>query len=238
MKPRSIMPLLYKYATLRSTHAESLLSTPSLWFATAPSLNDPFELRPVHTVNGRQLPADLSADFNEAVLDHAGICCLSRINDSVLMWSHYADSHAGFCLGFDAEGLSRVADLVLPVQYQSSFPALEFFGVDLDHIDRGVSLQHMTTKFEGWAYEEEVRLLSLSRKFYREMPGYKHVGRRGPGPHPYPADLLRAITFGLRMPPGDRTRVRALVEKRGHPVEFYECAIAPDAFKISIVRIA
>lgn len=231
------MPLLYKYATLRSTHAESLLSTPNLWFATAASLNDPFELRPVHSVNGRQLPADLSADFNEVQLEHAGICCLSRVNDSILMWSHYADSHAGFCLGFCADGLSRVADLVLPVRYQSPFPALEFFGVDLDHMDQGVSLEHMTTKFEGWAYEQEVRLISLSRNFYRAVPSDERVGHHGPGLHPYPPNLLRTVTFGLRMTPGDRARVRPLIEMRGHRVEFNECAIAPDAFKINIVRI-
>ena len=233
----SASPLLYKYGTLRSQYAEALLSTPSLWFATAACLNDPFEIRPVHTVNGSPLPDDISADLNEDFNSHAGICCLSRTNSSILMWSYYADSHAGFCLGFDATEIAKIADLALPVDYQEKFPALEFLGIDLDHLSNGVSLRHMTTKFEGWAHEEEVRLISLARAYYRAVPVDRLIGRRGPGPHSYPAELLRSVTFGARMMADDRARVRHMVESRGHAVEFNECAIVPAAFKLNIVKV-
>lgn len=29
-----------------------------------------------------------------------GVVSFSKRNDSILMWSHYADSHKGFCIGF------------------------------------------------------------------------------------------------------------------------------------------
>ena len=32
-----------------------------------------------------------------------GVFCLSQNSDSFLMWSHYADSHKGFIIGFDSE---------------------------------------------------------------------------------------------------------------------------------------
>ena len=34
-------------------------------------------------------------------LESVGMYCLSRIRDSILMWSHYADCHRGVCLIYD-----------------------------------------------------------------------------------------------------------------------------------------
>ena len=39
----------------------------------------------------------LAAFINRA----QGVLSLSRTNDSLLMWAHYADSHRGFVLGLD-----------------------------------------------------------------------------------------------------------------------------------------
>jgi len=33
------------------------------------------------------------------------LCSFSAINNSLLMWGHYADNHRGFCLEYDLEGL-------------------------------------------------------------------------------------------------------------------------------------
>ena len=30
-----------------------------------------------------------------------GVLCLSACDNSILMWSHYADEHKGFCIGFN-----------------------------------------------------------------------------------------------------------------------------------------
>ena len=34
---------------------------------------------------------------------HYGVICFSAIWNHILMWSHYANSHQGFCIGFYEE---------------------------------------------------------------------------------------------------------------------------------------
>jgi hypothetical protein len=55
----------------------------------------------------RPLSADEEREFKEifssevkAKLKTTGVLSLSAIDDNVLMWSHYADSHKGICLKF------------------------------------------------------------------------------------------------------------------------------------------
>ena len=35
------------------------------------------------------------------ILFNRGVSCFSETNSEILMWSHYANSHQGFCLEFD-----------------------------------------------------------------------------------------------------------------------------------------
>ncbi|MBB1270156.1 DUF2971 domain-containing protein [Shewanella sp. SR44-3] len=40
--------------------------------------------------------------YNEKSNELIGVLCLTEEKDNLLMWSHYADSHKGFCIKFDA----------------------------------------------------------------------------------------------------------------------------------------
>jgi hypothetical protein len=42
-----------------------------------------------------------NGEFHKGLLDPIGICCLSSISDSILMWSHYSDHHKGIVVEFD-----------------------------------------------------------------------------------------------------------------------------------------
>lgn len=52
----------------------------------------------------------------ENFIKNQGIISFSGINDSILMWSHYADYHKGFCIGFK-NNLGIELTLVRPVIY-------------------------------------------------------------------------------------------------------------------------
>ena len=49
------------------------------------------------------------------------------------------------------------------------------------------------TKFDGWRYEEKYRIVDH---------------QAGAGLHTYPAELLKSVTFGMRMPQDERQKVR------------------------------
>ena len=147
-----------------------------------------------------------------------GLYCMSRNNDSILMWSHYAQDHRGYCLEFEATNYTPVFGASQEVQYGADFPVVDFFNTPKE---KQVDLVFLT-KFNGWSYEKEWRILDHES---------------GPGIHEYPPELLQGIIFGLRMPEADRATIRGWVKKRGHGVKFYEVEQDNRQFKIVVKEI-
>jgi hypothetical protein len=99
----------------------------------------------------------------------AKICSFSEVSDSILMWSHYADHHRGFCVEYDLEALSDPNHFfrrnLYPVLYSSDFYDLGPFVQGLSdgpetraEFQPMLPLLSMLTKFDGWGYEQEWRL--------------------------------------------------------------------------------
>ena len=52
------------------------------------------------------------------------VLCLSEVNDNILMWSHYGQSHTGVVLEFPTEEKSGFSALhLLPVRYEDGPPS-------------------------------------------------------------------------------------------------------------------
>lgn len=52
-----------------------------------------------HLVNSAKQVSNI---YNEKSNELIGVLCLTEKKDNLLMWSHYANSHKGFCIKFDA----------------------------------------------------------------------------------------------------------------------------------------
>ncbi len=243
---------LYKYGRLNE-HSEALFTTPTIWFSAPSQLNDPFECRPWLTFNGTQ--DQIVASFTRTLMrrhpeltreqaharalrmflskeptldweqtrrgmirqfsERIGLHCLSQVNNSILMWSHYAQDHRGYCLQFEATDFTPVFGRAQQVRYAEELPSVDIFTTPTaDQVD-----QIFTTKFMGWSYEREWRLIDHER---------------GPGLRDYPAELLKGVIFGLRMPPGDRAKIREWLENCGHPVRLYEAIQHERQFAIEV----
>lgn len=91
---------------------------------------------------------------------HWRIVCASLVDDSILMWSHYADNHTGVVLEFDTgePPFSEIGnDSILTVKYSDRKP-------DYTHFDYGNGFKEemyrvAATKAIDWAYEKEVRIV-------------------------------------------------------------------------------
>src|SRR4051812_25795268 len=93
---------LYKYCRF-DEYSLSSLADRATWFPTVASLNDPFEfsfaLRDME-IDG--VPIDVgSLEQARADIKRYGVLSLSEINNDILMWSHYAGAHSGYCLQFE-----------------------------------------------------------------------------------------------------------------------------------------
>ena len=244
--------VLYKYGKL-GKHSESLFSTPTIWFASPASLNDPFECRPWFDFVGtdeeavtflvralRKRDPNLSTvdalarafamleggrlkdsrlwnffrkDIARLVATDIGICCLTTSNTNILMWSHYASDHRGYCLEFSASDSTPFFGEAQKVSYSKDFPTVNIFSTPRDS---QVDLIFLT-KFEGWRYEEEYRIVDH---------------QLGAGLRSYPSLSLKIVTFGMRMTDEDKNNIQRWLQARGHEVKVYHTAIHNREFKI------
>jgi hypothetical protein len=257
VRPLLTIERLYKYGRL-TEYSEVLFSAGQIWFSPPPQLNDPFECRPWFTFEGTEeqiveklvrrfrlqnplMTQDTATEKAKAILlqgrhrdpgtwealrkyvrenldREIGLYCMSRVPDSILMWSHYAHDHQGYCLEFEATDHTPVFGETLSVLYRDAYPTVDYFNTPNEE---QVNLTYLT-KYTGWAYEQEWRIVDF---------------QNGPGLRAYPPELLRAVIFGLRMPDGDKARIKQWVSRRGHAVRFFQAAQHDHKFSIELQAI-
>lgn len=102
-------------------------------------------------------------DAIRARIAQFGVVCLTPQCDSRLMWAHYASNGQGFCIEYEVAPSNHSLDVqYVPVQYASEVPELclsEAMFTPHQFLPRV-----MATKHADWAYEQEVRLVSLGGK--------------------------------------------------------------------------
>jgi Protein of unknown function (DUF2971) len=126
----------------------------------------------------------------ELLSDAFAILCLCANRDTLLMWAHYADSHAGYALEFEGDHPDFVKlgarhevryDRPRPV-YTPPAPA---------------SISHYTAKSPDWSHEVEYRIFRPLEELavHREEKGGKSRELRVLG---LPISALKAVYFGAR----------------------------------------
>lgn len=86
--------------------------------------------------------------------DSWGVACFSEKVGDLLMWSHYAQGHTGFCLEFDTS--FDVFRKTRQVIYQEELPQMNILQL-LRANAMDVLSAMITTKYKCWAYEKEWR---------------------------------------------------------------------------------
>lgn len=152
---------------------------------------------------------------------NASMCCFSRTNKNILMWSHYADSHKGIVLGFDSYenrkdydikyefidfdddrlqslknsiGFHELSLPVWPVIYDGKKPNQIEYCNDAYDI-----MMKMLFKSPNWQYEEEMRIIFFSPVLDNNIE--------------YKRRTLKEIIFGVNTNESDIKTIRKIVEK-------------------------
>jgi len=121
--------------------------------ATIADVNDPFELVPSSRDKiTRQRFRIWRRHFDQRF----GMLCFSRNWRNPVQWSHYAAKHTGLCLGFEIE-----TKLLTRVRYsskrlQARVEVIEGGGPNAQK----EMLKVLSTKYEHWRYESEMRLFA------------------------------------------------------------------------------
>ena len=117
-----------------------------------------------------------------------GILSLSKKPKDILMWSHYANLHRGYCIGIDVPGFVQlIADnfeqygcKLGPVTYSDNYPVVDF----MKDSEPETTFKRSFTKQSCWKYEDEYRIV------FHNSPN-KVIK--------YPKELIKEIYLGCRM---------------------------------------
>ena len=126
------------------------------------------QIHPEFGESAEQLEAYLNAleaNVFDILCSKMLVGCLCTDYKNSLMWSHYADSHRGFCIEYDFSGMEEKNKVLpFPVIYSTEMPKLSLKYV-LNRTEKNEQLgtqslmSALLTKDMAWEYENEWRLL-------------------------------------------------------------------------------
>ena len=128
--------------------------------------DDVYKLQPENkaaTYNVEKLLVNMERQMNEKKNSLFLIGCLATDPKNRLMWSHYADSHRGFCIEYDFNSLKDEV-LPFPIIYSENRPLVPWKAA-IDHTPESIKeatadlTLGLLTKDQAWEYENEWRVL-------------------------------------------------------------------------------
>lgn len=168
----------------------------------------------------------------EELNKHMGIISLTRRWDSTLMWSHYSNSHTGFCVGFDSENpffkdYRKIADI--QKIFWSVIYSNQRIKVPTEKGEK-IDMKVLLTKSKEWEYEEEERLivfLRLAKKIIKSEPYDIYL-------YKIPHTLIKEIIVGVNCPKNEQKIIENFCKKNN--IELYKCKISDEHFNMERIR--
>lgn len=148
-------------------------------------------------------------------LQTIGILSLSAIPDHILMWSHYADHHKGFCIEYDCSEGTQLKKLATQVTYAEEIPLFSSADIADGKTSSFIDVA-IFTKAAQWKYEQEWRLFAIEGGRSYQAPSN-----------------VTSLIFGARMSSDEKIMMhRSLRHKEG--ILFKQALVRDDRFGITI----
>lgn len=154
--------------------------------------------------------------------DSMRVACFSEPDNltSLIMWSHYADSHSGVCVEYDFETVKNVVPTAcIPVKYTDVYR----YSINPKNNEEGVAnFFKMYTKSTEWEYEKEWRIsVQLENSLERGCV--------------MPIATPKRIYLGCRI----KNRLKEDVTSfcRDNKIELYQMKIIPGSFCLDYERV-
>ncbi len=155
--------------------------------------------------------------LKEYLINTFGIFSMTKNKTDILMWSHYANSHKGFCVGINKSALSLINFTQLKsIDYSNSFPKRPMF---VKHEDSNkYLLKLVATKSKHWEYEDEIRFISFKPRSVVVMP----------------TDFIQEIIFGASMSDEHKKEITDLRNKKYPTAKIFQAELDRNKFKINL----
>lgn len=258
--------IVYKYRT-NNNYALNILTKGELWFSDPKDFNDPFDCKMEYTIENErrtleeiclrhgapkltskytdeQLHVLLQKSLEEESL--LRVLSLSEDELNILMWSHYADYHKGFCIGIKTYKYNNtdcikiesgqikekiVIDIeknllpLIPVHYSDTMPKARDLSLSKDDID---SIKNFITwKSSLWSYEKEQRILLWSDILLKQNVPIK-INKKE----------ISEIIFGVRMPKDLKDNIIHIASDYEVKPKIYQCEYVKGKYAITKKEIS
>ncbi len=148
-----------------------------------------------------------------------GIFSLTTEKNNYLMWSHYANSHQGICIGFNSDKIGNdIEGLLLKVTYQKKLPLNTIFGEDTIIFAKRM----LGTKSDVWTYENEYRITK-----------YNGANKSFQISH----DSITEIILGCKISPSDKAEIINIVSANLKDCSIYETVLSRTKFELELRKI-
>jgi Protein of unknown function (DUF2971). len=162
-----------------------------------------------------------------------GALSLSELYDNELMWSHYAEEHKGYVIGFDSlhpffnQKKSDSDELrhLQKIEYRDKPPVINLMNTNGSEL--------FFVKSSKWAYEAEWRMLlplSDATEVIDKNPYAIHLFK-------LPAKAIKRIILGVRSSNENKSIIRSLLASREFSrIELYQAQLDSSSYEICINR--
>lgn len=173
--------------------------------------------------------------FKKILDEKYGIVSLTKRPFNKLMWSHYGDSHKGFCIEFDLDEKIEFREKLFKVKYRKN-RIIYNSAITKDSYNEKINffINLITTKDSIWKYEQEYRLV-LDLK----------------GIHPQDSDLstpifttifrpkyIKSVIFGHLCDQKNIDFVKAWISKsRASHINLLQIALCPEEYELILENI-
>ena len=252
--------ILYKYLDI--TGAKYMIGKQNLQFTNASQLNDPFDCHPKlfdsSNVPDSRAQVDFHKEWQKKIAENDALnmrnetwlCSLSKVYDSILMWSHYCYNHKGICIGLDIDkvldstppmfGMIYLKPIVLDVHYHDIIERPSAYGPSAER-----RMYQWTTKAKEWQYEQEVRLImpNPSQAYAAFTPEQVKHPKEVWDPReihhymPLKGDCFESIYFGVNIDQTEKDTIIKYARKKLNPqINLYQMRVDDNAFKLQPER--
>lgn len=134
---------------------------------------------------------------------HVKVACFSEVNDSMLMWSHYAYHHKGYCIEYDTVKSDCFKHLILPVIYKNErYDASKCMLTQ----NKNIACNPVLYKSKDWEYEHEWRMYGTV-EYFNDKPDNLVL-----------KDAISGIYIGARAEEKNEEMIRKMLRKTNVPV--------------------
>lgn len=166
-----------------------------------------------------------------------GIFSLSSTFESIVMWSHYSNSHRGLCIGYSTEILRNCVEKYMrdnydeplfihlrKIKYDSRYPYIKAIPGE---IDVNAFFLRIYTKFILWDYECEWRFaIGVGSKYDLNLRTVQ-----------IPVEAIRKVYLGLRIAERDVSELILLLKRAGYTGQIYRTTKERYDYKLNFARI-